>query len=59
MSLHRLVALSSVTALVGLLGAAASASNHVPFQPKATKKVVAPPTLREKVRNAHIDGCGG
>ncbi|GEM_PF-6084360 len=58
MSLHRLVALVSATALVGLLGAAASASNHAPFRPRAAK-VVAPPTLREKVRNAHIDGCGG
>lgn len=58
MSLHRLVALVSATALVGLLGAAASASNNTPVVRKAAPKAVAP-TLREKVRSADIDGCGG
>lgn len=56
MSLHRLVALVATASLVGLLGIA-QASNFAPLR-KATKTVVES-GLRERIRDAHVDGCGG
>ncbi len=55
MSIHRLVALVSATVLLGLLGAAQASVFAHPQKPL-------PPSvqsLREKVQNANIDGCGG
>ena len=57
MSLHRLVAVVSAAVLCGLLGIA-QASNFATPAKKAPKLVVEP-GLREKVRNADIEGCGG
>ena len=55
MSIHRLVALASTTVLVGLLGAA-QASNFAKPEKKAAAAVAQ--SLREKVQNADIQGCG-
>ena len=58
MNVHRLVALVSATALVGLMGVAAQASVFAAPHPKSAK-VFVKTSLREKVKNAEIDGCGG
>jgi len=57
MSLHRMVALVSALSLVGLFGLAsrAEASN---FAPPSAKHAVTLENLREKVKNADIEGCG-
>ena len=55
MSVHRLIALIATMALVGLLGMAQANNNA----PTPQKKVVVEAGLREKIRNADIDGCGG
>lgn len=69
MSPHRLVAVLSLTALVGLMGFAsrADASSFAP--PAMTKPVSGAKTtivkretienVREKVQKADVDGCGG
>ncbi len=56
MSFHRLVALVSTAALVGLLGIAEASNNNAP---RKAPKVMVEKALREKVRNANIEGCGG
>lgn len=56
MSFHRLVALVATTALVGLLGMA-EASNA--YAPRHASKVTVEHVLREKIKNANIQGCGG
>jgi hypothetical protein len=57
MSLHRMVALVSALSLVGLFGLAsrAEASN---FSRPRSKSAVTLASLREKVKNADIEGCG-
>ena len=57
MSVHRLIAVFSASALVGLLGIA-QASNFAP-PARTTPKVAVEAGLREKVQSADIDGCGG
>lgn len=54
MSIHRLVAAVSATVLIGLLGAA-QASN---FARPAKETATVHQTLREKIENANIEGCG-
>lgn len=55
MRFHRRVALLSSVALFGLL-AFAGASNNAPAK---GPRLIIEKGLREKVRNAHIEGCGG
>ena len=57
MSLHRMVALVSALSLVALFGIAsrAEASN---FSRPQSKHAVILENLREKVKNAEIEGCG-
>jgi hypothetical protein len=57
MSLHRMIALVSALSLVGLFGLAsrAEASN---FSRPQSKYAVTLESLREKVKNADIEGCG-
>ncbi len=57
MSFHRRVALVASAALCGLIGLA-NASNFAPPAKRASS-VVVEPGLREKVQNAHVEGCGG
>lgn len=57
MSLHRVVALVSAFSLVGLFGLASRAEASNFSRPQA-KKSVAIESLREKVKNADIQGCG-
>lgn len=54
MTVHRFVALVSATTLVGLLGVA-QASN---FATPTKREAAAATSLREKVRNADVRGCG-
>lgn len=57
MSLHRMVALVSALSLVGLFGLASRAEASNFSRPQA-KHAVTLEGLREKVRNADIEGCG-
>lgn len=56
MSFHRLVALVSATAFVGLLGLASRAEASNFARPKSKTNVIQ--ELRQKVHNADIQGCG-
>lgn len=64
MSLHRLVAFVSAASLVGLFGFASQAEASNFKAPEASKpakvsRLSSTATLREKIRNVDIDGCGG
>lgn len=57
MNVHRSIALVSASLLVGLLGVA-QASNFAPPASRKVAKSAPVASLREKIRNANINGCG-
>jgi hypothetical protein len=56
MSLHRMVALVSAAALIGLFGLASRAEASNFSRPEAKSTTVE--SLREKIKNADLPGCG-